>query len=147
LLRAVPNIPLDSVPVGTTEDENVVVRQVGKKPVFDFPVKNHAELAKEKDWLDQERAVKVAGARFVYTKGDLVLLEFALWQFGFSVMTNEEVLKQIAAENNLEVATKPFMPILPPAAAKKEVFEATGRLNKEEQTYKIEDEDLWLNAS
>lgn len=147
LLKAVPNIPLESVPFGKTEDENVVIKTVGEKPAFDFEVKNHAELAKEKDWLDQERAVKVAGARFVYTKGDLVLLEFALWQFGFSILTNEEILKQIAKENNLDVSTKPFTPILPPAAAKKEVFEATGRLNKEEQTYKIEDEDLWLNAS
>lgn len=147
LLKAVPNIPLESVPIGKTEDENVVIRTVGEKPEFDFKVKNHAELAKEKDWLDQERAAKVAGARFVYTKGDLVLLEFALWQFGFSILTNEEILKQIAKKNNLEVSTKPFIPILPPAAAKKEVFEATGRLNKEEQTYKIEDEDLWLNAS
>ena len=147
LLKQVPNIPLESVPIGKTEDENVVIRTVGEKPVFNFKVKNHAELAKERGWLDQERATKVAGARFVYTKGELVLLEFALWQFGLSVLTNEETLKKIAADNNLEVSTKPFTPILPPAAAKKEVFEATGRLNKEEQTYKIEDEDLWLNAS
>jgi len=147
LLKAVPNIPLDSVPVGSTEEENVVVKTVGEKPSFDFSVKNHAELAKKRGWLDQERAVKVAGSRFVYTKGDLVLLEFALWQYGLSVLTNEEILKSIIKESGLDVSSKPFTPILPPAAAKKEVFEATGRLNKEEQTYKIEGEDLWLNAS
>ena len=147
LLKAVPNIPLDSVPIGANEEENVVIKTVGEKTQFNFEVKNHAELARQRGWLDQERAVKVAGARFVYTKGDLVLLEFALWQFGLSVLTNETILRQIAEENNLQVSTKPFTPILPPAAAKKEVFEATGRLNKEEQTYKIEDEDLWLNAS
>jgi seryl-tRNA synthetase len=80
-------------------------------------------------------------------KGDLVLLEFALWQFALSQLTDEAVLKQIAIDNQLDVPTKPFVPVLPPAVAKKDVFEATGRLNKEEQTYKIEDEDLWLNAS
>ncbi len=107
----------------------------------------HAHIAESKSWLDKERATKIAGARFVYTKGDLVRLEFALWQFGMSVLGNEEVLKQIIADNNLDVSSNPFIPILPPAVAKKEVFEATGRLNREEQTYKFEDEDLWMNAS
>ena len=100
-----------------------------------------------KGWLDKERAVKIAGARFVYTKGDLVRLEFALWQYGMAVLGDEEILKQIIAENDLQVSSKPFIPVLPPAVAKKEVFEATGRLNREEQTYKFEDEDLWMNAS
>lgn len=147
LLKAVPNMPLDSVPIGSSEAQNVVIKQVGQKPNFKFEVKNHAEIAEAKDWLDKERGAKIAGSRFVYTKGDLVLLEFALWQFGFSVVTNQEILQKIIKENNLSVSAKPFVPVLPPAVAKKSVFEATGRLNKAEQTYKIEDEDLWLNAS
>ena len=147
LLKTIPNMPLDSVPVGKSEDENVIIKTVGKKPEFDFEIKNHAQIAESKGWLDKERATKIAGARFVYTKGDLVRLEFALWQFGMSVLGNEEVLKQIIADNNLDVSSNPFIPILPPAVAKKEVFEATGRLNREEQTYKFEDEDLWMNAS
>ncbi len=147
LLKLVPNMPLDEVPVGATENENVVIRTVGEKPNFEFDPKNHAEIAEAKGWLDKERATKIAGARFVYTKGDLVRLEFALWQYGMSVLGNSEVLQQIIDKDNLSVSAKPFEPILPPAVAKKEVFEATGRLNKEEQTYKIEDEDLWLNAS
>lgn len=146
-LKTVPNMPLESVPVGATEEENVVAKTVGNKPKFDFDPKNHWEIAQAKDWIDKERATKVAGARFVYLKGDLVLLEMALWQFGMSVITNEEILKQIIKDNGLEVSSRPFVPVLPPAVAKKAVFEATGRLNKEEQTYKIEDEDLWLNAS
>lgn len=146
-LKAVPNMPLDSVPVGATEAENQVVKTVGEKPDFDFTPKNHAEIAEAKGWLDKERAVKIAGARFVYTKGDLVRLEFALWQYGMSVLGDEELLQKIITENNLNVSNKPFTPVLPPAVAKKEVFEATGRLNREEQTYKFEDEDLWMNAS
>jgi len=147
LLKLVPNMPLDQVPIGLTENENVVIRTVGEKPIFNFEPKNHAEIAEAKGWLDKARATKIAGARFVYTKGDLVRLEFALWQYGMSVLGDSEIIQQIIDKNNLKVSAKPFEPILPPAVAKKEVFEATGRLNKEEQTYKIEDEDLWLNAS
>lgn len=147
LLRVIPNMPLDEVPVGGTENENVEIRVWGEKPQFDFEPKNHAQLAEAKGWLDKERAAKIAGARFVYTKGELVRLEFALWQYGMDVLGNEEILKQIIETNNIAVSSKPFTPVLPPAVAKKAVFEATGRLNREEQTYKFEDEDLWVNAS
>ena len=145
--KQVPNMPLETVPIGNSEDQNVVVKEVGTKPNFDFTPQNHAHIAESKGWLDKERATKIAGARFAYMKGDLVLLEFALWQYGLSVLTNSTLLKQIATDNALSVSTKPFIPVIPPAVAKQSVFEATGRLNKQEQTYKIEDEDLWLNAS
>jgi seryl-tRNA synthetase len=147
LLKTVPNMPLDEVPIGTTEDENVEIRVWGEKPNFDFEPKNHAQIAEAKGWLDTKRATKIAGARFVYTMGDLVRLEFALWQFGMDVLSNQEVLQKIIDDSGLKVSAKPFTPILPPAVAKQAVFEATGRLNRQEQTYKIEDEDLWLNAS
>lgn len=147
LLKKVPNMPLDDVPVGTSEDDNVVVKQWADKPQFDFEPKNHWQIGEAKDWIDKDRGSKVAASRFIYLKGDLVLLEFALWQFALSKLTDENVIKEIIAANNLDVSSRPFRPVLPPAVAKKDVFEATGRLNKEEQTYKIEDEDLWLNAS
>ncbi len=147
-LKVVPNVSLDMVPVGASEDDNVVVRAFGEKPQFDFTPKNHWEIANAKGWLDKERAAKIAGNRFVYLKGDLVLLEFALWQHGLNTLTNPETLQAIIDTAGLpNVPNKPFTPVLPPAVARTEVFQATGRLNKEEQTYKIEDEDLWLNAS
>ncbi len=147
LLRAVPNMSLDSVPIGDSEKQNKVIKTVGEKPNFDFTPKNHAQIAEAKGWLDKERATKIAGARFVYTKGDLVRLEFALWQYGMDVLGDQKILEQIIQDNGLTVSAKPFEPLLPPAVAKKSVFEATGRLNREEQTYKFEDEDLWVNAS
>lgn len=147
-LKVVPNVSLDMVPVGASEDDNVVVRAFGEKPQFDFTPKNHWEIANAKGWLDKERAAKIAGNRFVYLKGDLVLLEFALWQHGLNTLTSPETLQAIIDKAGLQnVPNKPFTPVLPPAVARTEVFQATGRLNKEEQTYKIEDEDLWLNAS
>ncbi|NCU29848.1 serine--tRNA ligase [Candidatus Saccharibacteria bacterium] len=148
-LRLFPNMALDTVPVGRTEEENVEVYRVGEVPSFDWTPKNHAELAEAKGWLDSERAVKVAGSRFLYVKGDLARLEFALWQYGIDTLTDENLVKEIIekAELSGKISSKPFTFVLPPAVAKTAVFEATGRLNKLEQTYKIEDEDLWLNAS
>jgi seryl-tRNA synthetase len=148
-LKLFPNLALDSVPVGQTEEENVVARTVGEAPTFDFAIKNHAEIAEAKGWLDVARAVKIAGSRFVYVKGDLARLEFALFQYGIDTLTNQAVIHEIIEKAGLtgKVADTPFTFVLPPAVAKTAVFEATGRLNKTEQTYKIEDEDLWLNAS
>lgn len=149
LLKKFPNMALDSVPVGKMEDENVETRRVGEQPRFDFTPKSHAEIAEAKGWLDSPRAVKIAGSRFLYIKGDLARLEFALWQYGIDVLTDQAKIREIIAGADLtgKVSDKPFIFVLPPAAAKTAVFEATGRLNKQEQTYKIEDEDLWLNAS
>lgn len=147
LLKAVPNMPSADVPLGTSEDENVVTKTVGQPPSFDFKPKNHAEIGQAKGWLDKERAAKVAGSRFTYIKGGLALLWFALLQFGLGVLTNEEILKKIIADNNLDVSSQPFVPVLPPAVARTEAYDATARLNKEEQTYGLADDDLWLNAS
>jgi seryl-tRNA synthetase len=147
LLKKVPNMPLDIVPVGTTEEENVVARQWGEKPEFDFEPKSHWQIAEERGLIDKERAAKIAGSRFAYIKGDLVRLQFALIQFGLDVLINEETIKKIVQEFGIKTVSKPFMPVLPPAVARTEVYVATGRLNKEEQTYKLEDDDLWLNAS
>jgi seryl-tRNA synthetase len=147
LLKKVPNMALDDVPVGASEDENVIAKEVGVPTRFNFTPKNHAELAEVRGWLDKERAAKVAGSRFAYVKGDLALLWFALLNFAFSVLTNEDILKKIIADNNLNVSSKPFTPVLPPAVARTETYDATARLNKEEQTYKLADDDLWLNAS
>jgi seryl-tRNA synthetase len=147
LLKMVPNIPTNDVPIGKTEDENVIAKVVGEKPKFDFPVKNHWQLAEEHDWIDKERAAKIAGSRFAYLKGGLVRLQFALMSYGLDVLGDEKILKQIADEAGLKVSTKPFVPVLPPAMARTEVYEATARLDGEATTYKLADDDLWLNAS
>lgn len=147
LLKQVPNMPLDYVPVGASEEENVIAKTVGKKPEFDFKPRNHWEIAQARGWIDKERAAKVAGARFAYIKGDLAKLHFALIQFGISVLTDEKIIKKVIQENKLKTVSKPFSLVMPPAVARTEVYEATGRLDKEQQTYKLADDDLWLNAS
>jgi len=148
LLKSVPNMPADDVPVGDSEAENVVTKEWGQKPKFDFEPKNHWEIAENRGLINKERAAKVAASRFAYIMGDLVKLQFALIQFSLDILSDEKVIKKIIQEAGLKkVSTKPFVPVLPPAVAKTEVYEATGRLNKEEQTYKLEGDDLWLNAS
>lgn len=147
LLKTIPNMPLDYVPIGSSEEENVVAKTVGEPPTFDFEPQNHWEIAQKRDWIDKERAAKVAGARFAYVKGDLARLHFALMSYGMDVLTDEAKIKEIAQGAGLNVSTKPFTLVMPPAVAKTEVYDATGRLNKEEQTYKLADDDLWLNAS
>jgi len=146
-IRLVPNMALDDVPVGASEDENVVTKTVGTPREFDFVPKNHAEIAMAKGWLDKERAAKVAGSRFAYLKGDLVMLEWAMHMYALSQLTNSALIERLVKENNLNVSVKPFIPVQPPYVARTSVYEATGRLNKEEQTYKLADDDLWLNAS
>ena len=81
LLKQVPNMPLDDVPVGASEDENVVAKKVGQPTKFDFEPKSHWEIAEARDLIDKERASKVSGSRFAYIKGGLVQLQFAIIQF------------------------------------------------------------------
>jgi seryl-tRNA synthetase len=147
LLKSVPNMSLDEVPVGTSEEDNKVMATVGDKPKFNFEPKSHIEIGEAKDWIDKERAAKVAGSRFVYLKGDLVRLEFALMQYGLDRLSDKKFLAGILKENKLKISDKPFEPILPPAMARTEVYDSTARLDKEETTYKLADDDLWLNAS
>lgn len=147
LHRSIPNIPADDVPVGASEDENQVIKTIGKKPIFNFTPKNHWQIGQELDIIDKERAAKVAGTRFAYLKGDLVKLQWALMQFGLEVLTNEKTLIKISKAAKLKVSTKPFIPILPPLMIKTEPYDAMDRLEPREERYKIEGEDLWLQGS
>ena len=119
----------------------------GEKPNFDFKPKSHAEIAEAKGWLDKERAAKVTGARFAYLKGDLVKLQFAIIQFVMDKLTDEDFIKEVISENNLELTAKPFTPVLPPFMLRTEVFDAMDRLEPRDDRYKIENEDLWLQGS
>jgi len=147
LLKKVPNMPLDDVPVGATEEQNVVIKEVGDKPKFDFEPKLHHQLAEPKGWIDKERAAKIAGSRFAYIKGDLVRLQFAIIQYVMQTLGDEQIIKQLIEQNNLNLSPKPFTPILPPLVLRTEPYIASDRLNAEEMTYKLEQDDLWLNAS
>lgn len=147
VFKQIPNIPANDVPVGASEDENVIIKTVGDKPEFTFTPKNHFDIAEARDWIDKERAAKVSGARFAYLKGDLVKLQFAIVQFVLDTLTDEEKLREIAEVAGLHVSTKPFTPILPPYMIRTVMYDAMDRLEPSDDRYKIEDEDLWLQGS
>lgn len=147
LLKSVPNLPWDDVPVGASEDENQVTKTVGEPTQLGYEPKSHAAIAEAKGWLDKERAAKVAGARFAYIKGDQVKLQFALIQFITDKLTNQEFLRSVISENNLQASDRPFTPVLPPLMLRTELYDAMDRLEPRDDRYKIEDEDLWLQGS
>lgn len=147
LLKQVPNMPLDHIPAGATEEENQVIRTVGEVPVFDFTPKQHFEIAEPRGMIDKERAAKISGSRFAYLKGDLVRLQFAIVQFVLETLGDEAVIARLIKENGLNLSPKPFTPVLPPAMLRTEPYVASARLNAEEVTYQLAQDDLWLNAS
>ena len=77
LLRAIPNLSADDVPIGSEQDYKVIA-EFGEKKTGGL---DHLELATKRDWLDFDRGAKVAGNKFYYLKGDFALLENALYQF------------------------------------------------------------------
>jgi seryl-tRNA synthetase len=147
LLKAVPNMPLPDVPIGSSESENVIEKTVGDKPHFDFIPLAHQDLGDKLDLIDKMRAAKISGSRFAYLKGDLVRMQFAIIGFVIGELTNSELIAKLIKDNGLKLSNKPFLPILPPALLKTGPYEASARLNAEEVTYKIDQDDLWLNAS
>jgi seryl-tRNA synthetase len=147
LLKKVPNMAHADVPVGASEDENVEVKVVGEVPQFAFEPKNHFDIAEAKGWLDKERAAKVAGARFAYVMGDMVLLQQAIIQFVMNTLGDEKTLAEIARGAGLEVSTRPFVPVLPPLMIKTEPYDQMDRLQPSDDRYKIEGEELWLQGS
>ena len=88
-LSRIPNIPLEEVPVGSDENDNVEVRLSGNKPRFDFEPKEHFELGEALGGMDFATAAKMSGSRFALLKGGVARLERALGQFMLDVHTQE----------------------------------------------------------
>lgn len=81
LLLIIPNKPHASVPVGSSEADNQILKTVGEPKKFNFKAKEHFELGEKLNIIDFERAGKVTGARFVFLKGAAARLERALIQY------------------------------------------------------------------
>ena len=88
LLLAVPNLPHESVPVGSEEIANVELRRWGTPRNFDFELRDHVDIG-EKLGLDFETGTKLAGSRFTFMKGPIARLHRALAQFMLDVQTQE----------------------------------------------------------
>ncbi len=147
LMLKIPNVPSEDTPVGKSERENKILREVGKPTAFDFKLKEHWELGLDLDVIDIERASKVSGARFAYLKGGLGLMQFALIQLVLSIVTDESVLKKIIKKAGLVVKPKPFIPVVPPVFIKPEAMQKMARLEPKEERYYVPSDDLYLIGS
>ena len=84
----IPNVPHNSVPIGLTEEENEVIKEVGEKKEFSFDIKDHVDLG-QKIGLDFDLGAKLSGARFTTIRSDLANLHRALGQFMLDIQTRE----------------------------------------------------------
>ena len=84
VLEEIPNIPSDDTPVGADENDNVVIKTVGTKPVFDFKPLDHIDLGEKLDILDVKKAAQLSGSRFGYFKNEGAVLEMAIMFYAFN---------------------------------------------------------------
>ncbi len=96
LMYTVPNVPDPSVPIGKDSSGNVEIKKWGEIRLFDFPQKDHIQLAKELDLIDFERGAKVGGYRGYFLKNAAAQLEFAVLFFTFQKLINKGYIPLIA---------------------------------------------------
>jgi seryl-tRNA synthetase len=147
LLVKIPNIPSADTPIGPDESGNQVLRQWGEKPQFTFTPKAHWDIGKELGIIDNEKAVEVAGPRFTYLKGDLVLMEQALMNFALEVLTRKENLAEVIKNAGLAVSDKPFIAVIPPLMMRSQVMNRMSRLDPIDDRFYLDKDDLVLIGS
>ncbi|MFA5629168.1 MAG: serine--tRNA ligase [Dehalococcoidales bacterium] len=129
LLLRVPNIPQDSVPIGKSEDDNVIVETCGEMRTFDFTPAPHWELGEKLGIIDFERGVRLSGTRFYVLKGLGSRLQRSLINFMLNLHTEE---------HGYQEAYLPYM-------VKKECLVGSSNLPKfADNLYRDIEEDLWL---
>tara|TARA_Y100001970_G_C14151433_1_gene812922 strand:- start:259 stop:1527 length:1269 start_codon:yes stop_codon:yes gene_type:complete len=129
LLEQVPNLPHESVPVGTDENDNVIVREWGEKTIFNFNEKTHLELSKSLNLLDLERGAKISGSGFPIYVGKGAELERRLINF---------MIEHHVKEYN-------FTEMFPPVLMLEESMKTTGQLPKfKEDMYLTDLDQLYL---
>ena len=124
----IPNMISDKVPQGKSDQDNVEIRRGGKIRMFDFPVKNHIEIAEKLGIANWDASARVAGNGFYYLKGDLAVMNQALIRFAIDFMLKK----------NYEYVEPPLM------LNEKAIFASMDKAAIEQSVYSIKDEDLNL---
>jgi seryl-tRNA synthetase len=128
LIRCLPNIIDQSVPIGNNENDNVILQHHGKIKKLDFKPKDHVEIATSLDLVDMERAAKISGARFYFLKKELVSMNYALILFALDFLSD-----------------KGYILTQPPYMIRRSAIEGSVILEDFEQViYKINGEDLYM---
>jgi seryl-tRNA synthetase len=131
LMSYVPNVPLDEVPLGKDETENIVVKKWGKIPEFDFEPKSHIDLGLSLDLFDLERGVKTSGFRGYFLKNQAAQLHIGILFYVFQ-----------------KLVKKGYTPIIAPAIVKGFTLFGSGHFPwGKQEVYKLNDEDAYLSAT
>lgn len=128
LIMSLPNMVSNSVPVGTDQQDNVVIRSMGTPSKFDFRPLDHVDLGTKLKLFDLERAAKISGSRFYFLKNVLVKLNIGLLQFALDYLNDQG-----------------YTPVQPPYMIRREPMEGAVILEDFEHViYKIQGEDLHM---
>ncbi len=128
IAERLPNLPAPEAPDGETDEDAVVLREVGDRPDFAFEISDHLELGARHGWIDMEKAAAASGSRFAYLLGDLVLVQMALVRFAVETVRGEG-----------------FEPVVPPVLVREGALHGTGFFPGErEMIYEIERDELFL---
>jgi seryl-tRNA synthetase len=131
LALQLPNVPDPDAPEGMSEEDAVVIREVGERPEFGFEPRDHLEIGSRLGLIEMEKAAELSGSRFAYLKGDLVLVELALVRFAIEL---------VRAEGH--------EPVVPPVLVREEALEGTGFLpGDRDQIYEIPKDELFLTGT
>lgn len=127
-LSRLPNIPMDDIKVSQDPHDNVMIKEFGQKPHFDFAFKNHVELNERLEIFDFKRGAKLSGAGWPVYRGLGARLEWALLQYMLSIHIKNG-----------------FEQWIPPLLVRREVMFGSGQLPKfDNQQFKVDDEDYHL---
>ena len=131
LLKKIPNIIHESVPIGKSDKENKEIEKILTPPKFSFPVLNHVELAESQGLADFDTSSEISGNGFYILRGDLALLNQALINYSRDFMTS-----------------KGYEYVEPPLMIRKHVLDSVySKAEIDAMSYKIHDEDLYLIAT
>lgn len=126
----IENVVLEGVPAGG-EDDFVVIREEGTKPVFNFEPRDHVALGELLDVIDIERGAKISGSRFYFLKGWGARLELALMNMALD-----------------QAAQAGFTALITPTLVKPEVMAGTGFLGQHaDEIYYLPADDLYLTGT
>ncbi len=125
---SIPNLPDPEAPDGLTEEDAVVLREVGERPRLDFEPADHLELGRRHGWIEMEAAARTSGSRFAYLLGDLVFVELALIRFALELLRDEG-----------------FAAVVPPVLVRERALFGTGFFpGDREMIYEIPRDQLFL---